>query len=283
MQTRNKIIETMKLLDDESILNRIYDVRVFLLVLLVGMAIGCNSNQPTEFALYDECANFPPPPGESWTYRIVGTSITFTNITEEVNAMVGGYDVYRIREVNNPPGLGEYIGCDPDHGEVEVATDSWDINDPSNNEMLLWEPPIFTCAYGTSVGSVPCEWIGTFDGEFSRVVTEVIAYETVSVPFGTFENTMKITRTKYDATGVLDGPLFFWVDANVGIVKAQEVESGITIELIGYNPSSAKSATASKVANDYRTRSSGIGFWRSKFTTVNAENNSAKQSGSRKR
>ena len=219
------------------------------------------------------CAGFPPPAGESWSYRLVGTALGFTNITEDVNEKVGGRDVYRIREINDPPGLGEYIGCLPDHGEVELATDAWAIDDPSINERLFWEPPLHRCRYGTPTESPPCEWIGTFDGEFSREVTEVIAYETVSVPFGTFDNTMKVMLTEYDAGGIVDDErLFFWIDPSVGIVKGQEVESGVTIELIAYSPSSASPSLAGTVATStaghgYRARSFGISAFRNRFAT----------------
>lgn len=237
-------------------------LRIVTFSLMCCTLFYCSSeDSPTQ----PKSTNFPPPPGESWTYRIVGTTFTFTNITEAVSEKIGGYVVYRIREINDPPGLGEYIGYDADHGEVEVATDSWDVNNPSNNKKLFWEPPLFRCSYGTPAGSSPCEWIGTFDGEFSRVVTEVMAYETVIVPAGTFENSMKVTSTEYDSTHIVDGPTILWVDKNIGIVKGQEVGSGSAIELISYTPSANKRAATSGVSSIYRNRLLGNSFWRSGF------------------
>lgn len=173
--------------------------------------------------------------GDQRTYRVAGTSSRFTTITEKVNELVAGRVVYRVHIVGDPPGLGEYIGCDAMYGEVEVATDVWDEDNPSQNERVIFDPPIFRCPYGSPVDRI-CEWRGIAI-EVVRQVTSVLAYETVTVPFGTFQNVMKVIITEYDNDDELvDEPLLFWIDRRIGIVKAQEAESGGVIELINYRP-----------------------------------------------
>jgi len=189
------------------------------------------------FIKLEPCSGFPPPAGEIWTYRIVGTSLSFSTMLEEVSELVGGQTVYRLRRSDNPPGLGEYVGCDEERGEVSVATDWWDLNNPSINGRHFWEPPLFHCQFGDPVG-ISCEWLGTFGGNSQRVLTEVITYESVTVPYGSFQNTMKIKITEYDSDGeIIDEPLYFWFDRNIGLVKGEEVNSGGVIELIAYSPS----------------------------------------------
>lgn len=183
----------------------------------------------------DYCSQFPPPPGETHTFQVVGTSYTFTTISERVSERVGGYVVYRTRRSDNPPGLGMYTGCDPNHGEVDVATDWWNLINPDQRGRYYWEPPLYTCQYGDPAGTV-CEWVGEFAGGYQREVTEVIGYESVTVPYGTFQNVMKIENTVYDEDGIFDGPLYFWIDSQIGPVRAEEVGSGSAIELIAYSP-----------------------------------------------
>ena len=107
--------------------------------------------------------------------------------------------------------------------------------DPSDYEKYFWEPPVFTCPYGTDVGN-NCEWIGTFWGKNSRKLTEVLGYETVSVASGTYNNTMKIRETRYDANDDIYDSDILWVDKNAGWVKCLYEDSGDIIELIEYSP-----------------------------------------------
>jgi hypothetical protein len=161
-------------------------------------------------------------------------------ITEPVNEKIGGHTVYRTRRSDSPPGLGDYIGCDPQYGEVWVATDSWDVNDPSNYTREVFDKPIpiDLCPYGTTVGTV-CD-NSEFVGHDFRTVVEVLAYEDVTVPYKKFQNTQKVKITYYDDGEVDDDmpPIFQWNDASIGIVKELEVEPGseIGIELIAYQP-----------------------------------------------
>ena len=148
---------------------------------------------------------------------------------------MGGHTVYRTRPTDNPPGLGEYSSCDPVLGDIKIATDWWDLHDPSDNGRHFWVPPLFRCQLGTPVGE-SCEWSGTFGGSPARTVTEVLAYETVSVPAGTFANAMKIRETEYENGQMSDVPTLFWFDATVGLIKAQEEDTGTTIVLISHSP-----------------------------------------------
>lgn len=208
-------------------------IRIWIQCLLLALLIlfaACNKDSPMESSGNNSGSQY----GESWTYQLVGTSLTFTLVTEAVQEMVGGHSVYRLRDTQNPPGLGEYLAPDAVHGEVEVATDWWDVNDPSNHGRYFWEPPLFSCQFGDTVGS-SCEWVGTFAGSPQRQVSEVLAYESVTVPLGTFTNAMKGKATTYENGVVTDEPLYIWVDKNIGILRAEEVNSGSAIVLISHS------------------------------------------------
>ncbi|UCF05974.1 MAG: hypothetical protein JSV33_02755 [bacterium] len=183
----------------------------------------------------ETCKGFPPPPGESHTYRAEGSTYTFTLITEEVDEEVNGYTVYRIWRTDNPPGLGMYIGCDPEYGEVDVATDWWNYSNPSVRGRYYWEPPAYYCQYGDEAGTT-VDWNGTFKGKAYRIVSEVIGYESITVPYGTYTNAMKIKITEYTSGGIFDEPLYFWFDRDIGILRLEEVDGGDPIVLISYNP-----------------------------------------------
>ena len=72
-----------------------------------------------------------------------------------------------------------------------------------------------------------------FGGQSAGVVTEIVAHESVTVPYGRFSEAVKILVT---STGALeDVPMYFWFAGDFpGPVKAQEVDSGDAIVLIGY-------------------------------------------------
>ena len=199
------------------------------------------------------CDDFPPPAGESWTYQVVGSVHTFTAVTEHVTEQVGGYTVYRLSGTDSPAGLGEYYACDEDHGEVEVATDWWELGNPDNHGRIFFQPPLYGCQYGDAVGTV-IEWVGTFGGSYERDVSEVLAYETVTVPFGTFENAMKLRITMYDSDGIFDEPLYFWFDSSVGLVRGEEVDGGEVFVLTAYSTPTGKSAGASRAMVSRSTR-----------------------------
>jgi hypothetical protein len=151
---------------------------VLLLLIASGLILTCGKKNPTS----PNESGFPPPLGEIWTYRVIGTQYVFSLTTEPVNEKIGGYVVYRIRRTDTPPGLGDYIGYDAKYGEVWVATDSWDVNNPSNFNRQIFQKPIPTdlCPYGTKVGTIRDngQWVGQDD----REVVEVLAYEAITVP-----------------------------------------------------------------------------------------------------
>jgi hypothetical protein len=187
------------------------------------------------------CDDFPSPPGETWTYRVIGNGYVFSLVTEAVSETIGGYRVLRFHRSDNPPGLGTYVGCDPENGLVFVAYDWWDLVDPQHRgrEILDTPEPIELCGYGTPVGSV-CEWYAPDEGYDNRVSIEVLAYESVTVPYGRFEEAQKTKWTSYD-DGEIDEnmvPVYDWEDPNVGLIKELEVDPGaeIGIELTAYRP-----------------------------------------------
>jgi V8-like Glu-specific endopeptidase len=226
---------------------------------------GCRGEdvtKSTEFSYLIE--DFPPPPGESWTYSLVGTPFTFTTQTEAVSEQVGGYEVYRLRNTDNPPGLGEYYACSEEHGEVEVATDWWNVADPSDNGRYFYVPPLYWCLDGNPVGTV-CNWGGTFGGTPYEVETVVLSYESVSVPFGLFENTMKVMITEYEDGVLFDEPFYFWFD-EIGPVRAEGTLSGDVVELVSYSSPAATSYAGSSSHAIRRSLLTGVHSMREKLT-----------------
>jgi hypothetical protein len=203
----------------------------------------------------DLCDWFPPI-GQSSTFQDVESSEQFTWLAEAVSELVAGRDVYRVHVVDEPPGLGAYEGCDSEKGPIGVATDVWDVDDPEYNWREYYDPPVFACLHGAPVGS-SCEWVGIVDDEWpvtsyglqARTLVEVLAYETISVPLGTFTNTMKVRESSYDGDGNLyDGPYITWRDATVGLVRAEEVSTGSAIVLIAFTPAPAPAAVSGQSA-----------------------------------
>jgi hypothetical protein len=179
------------------------------------------------------CDGFPRQPGERRTYQVSG-GFRFTLTVETVDEQVGGFDVYRVVRDDSPPGIGEYIGCIPGVGEVDVATDYFFVDDPSEGGRSFWSPPLPLCSYGTDVGSRICDWTGVFDDEGGVQTTNVIAYEDVTVPAGTFPNTMKISvvsQYEFDEEPSAD---LLWIDRDLGLVRREEIGTGLTVELVEY-------------------------------------------------
>jgi hypothetical protein len=181
------------------------------------------------------CDGFPPV-GRSSTYQLVGSDDQATIVAQEVTELVGGYRVYRSHVVGDPQGLGVYNTCDRVLGEIEVATDWWYPSDPSIHGRDYWVPPHPLCAQWGPVGS-SCSWSGTLGGEWEQAFEQVLAYETVSVPFGTFPNVMKLRSSTYDEYG--DWHFIFWLDRSVGVVKMYDVQEESTIVLVAHTPAPA--------------------------------------------
>jgi hypothetical protein len=179
------------------------------------------------------CEGFPPKPGGRRTFQVSGGG-RFTLTIEAVDEQVGGLDVYRIAREDSPPGVGEYIGCIPGLGEVDVATDYFFVDDPSDGGRSFWTPPLPLCSYGTDVGSRICDWSGVFDDESGVQTTNIIAYEDVTVPAGTFRNAMKISvvsQYEFDDEPSAD---LVWIDRDLGIVRREEIGTGLVVELAEY-------------------------------------------------
>ena len=199
------------------------------------------TSSPASFASIscDDIASFTR---ESATYRVVGTSTTFTTVTEGFDEMINGYNVVKVYTPGHTPeGLGEYASCSDRFGFLDVATDSWDAFDPNNtarHRRNHWEPPMHLCKYGTDVGT-SCNWEGLYRGEAERTETSVIAYETVEVPFGRFENVMKLETSSFDESGRYAGPTHYWLTEDVGFIRVEELETGDALELVDYTPPAA--------------------------------------------
>jgi hypothetical protein len=204
-----------------------------------------------DLTLWEEeglCEDFPPEPGETRTYRTMDGSYTFSVFTQAVSELVGGYEVYRGWRSDNPPGLGGYVGCNEQHGEVDVATDWWDISDPSHNGRYYWVPPLYYSQYGDAVGQ-SCVWSGTFGGSPEQNITEVLAYEDVAVPAGSFLQAMKVRLTSYSNGNPYDD-FYAWLHPTAGLVKAEDIDGGSGIVLISYS-GARKSASSRCGASPY--------------------------------
>ena len=219
-----------------------------------GVGTDDDTSSPQEPAKL-ACSDIDGFTQESATFGLVGSSLSFTTITVGHDERVNGHDVVRTYiQGETPDGLGEYIGCDSSAGFVDVATDSWDANDPDNkahHQLNLWEPPLFLCGYGEAVGA-SCIWEGLFDNEAERSETKVLAYESVTVPFGQFDSAMKIEVLSYHEGILYDGPLHFWVHPAAGIVRVADVERGDVIELINFVPASAGKRYAVVPSSSFR-------------------------------
>lgn len=222
----------------------------FALALLISLS-GCDSSdadgeEPLAAGALN-CADIASFTSESKTYQVAGTTTTFTSITEGFPEKVNDHDVLRVRILNeHPDGLGEYIGCDPEKGFLDVATDSWNALEPQNSQYYdrkFWDPPLFTCSFGVREGTV-CEWSGLYDGEPEREVSRVLGYESIQVPFGSLTNVMKMENSSFDESGIYSGPAHFWVDESLGIVRVTDLTSGASIELLSYDPPSANKSYA---------------------------------------
>ena len=86
---------------------------------------------------------------------------------------------------------------------------------------------------------------------------QVVGYEQVTVPFGTFTNTMKARITSYaDGSIYLDD--YYWIDSDIGVLKAEDITDESTLVLINYKPpsgtyllNSVSSSSASSARSNY--------------------------------
>jgi len=201
---------------------------------------GCNGRSLNDPDNRNSCTDFPPPLGQVWTYQVIGNGEMYSVTTEPMAEKIGKYAVYRECRTEDPPGLGNYYGCDPDHGKVWVASDSWDTSDPTkfNRHVFRTAIPVDLVPYGTEVGVVRQNTIGV--GYQNRTVMEVLAYEDLTIPLGTFEKVQKIRVTCYDE-GVVDNnmpPTYQWHDKEIGLIQELKVNSRhmAGIQLVDYIP-----------------------------------------------
>ena len=182
------------------------------------------------------CDNFPPPPGERWVYGILqGTQYSpfDTLVTEAVSELVGGYKVYRVRHRRYPPGLGDYVGCNPQLGKVRVASDWWDVNDPGHHGRTVYSQavPITGLPFGTVAGTTQSAVV---DGD--TLIIEVISYSSITVQAGTYQNIMKVRFTVREPNNRSDY-YFDWFDQSIGSVKQEYPLIPAILELLQYRAS----------------------------------------------
>ena len=231
---------------------------VLLLLGSIIMLSSCNEDdlvgpegidgKQTRYLVY----GFPPPPAESWKYRQTepdGRTLTVRYISEEVDELINGHIVYRSHILGNPPGCGEYIAYDPEVGEYKIAM-VYPKNDISRREAhagkmnIIDYPdtpiPKTLARFGASVGTTIER---EEDGEvFAKISVE--SYETVTVPCGTYDGTMKVKMEIYEDKELFIGPLYYWFDSVIGLIKLEgylsdamtsRSETG-RVELIDYSP-----------------------------------------------
>lgn len=177
----------------------------------------------------------PLPSGESWTYANESSGSTFTLITESVDGFINGYEVVRFAVRGDPPDLGLYSTYDPDRGIVDVATDAWIISNPADHSLEVWDPPLFRCRFGDEPGT-QCDWRGTLNGQSNRELTEVDGYVPITVPYGTFANTMRMRVTSFDQRGEVIIDMWYWIDRDIGIVATEDIDDGSRLVLKSYSP-----------------------------------------------
>ena len=78
-----------------------------------------------------------------------------------------------------------------------------------NCQLKTAGPPVFRCRYNDSVGTIR-DWNGFLEDHadwIAQIVTEVVAYESIATPYGSFPDVMKMKETSYDSgDNLLDEP-----------------------------------------------------------------------------
>lgn len=147
-----------------------------------------------------------------------------------------GYNVYRLHRSDWPSEIGTYYGYQEGIGEIKVAGEGWNPLDPNDRNRYCMNPPLplWLCPFGSAIGTSGkyVDHNGT-----DSTVWLVQAYEDVTVPAGTFENTMKIYEVNYDGDEIDDNipPNYWWLDKDVRLVKAVYPDWDETVVLIGHS------------------------------------------------
>jgi hypothetical protein len=198
--------------------------------------------------------DFNPSAGNYWTYRVDG--FTFTTKYFAYKAHVNGYSVLRLLNLQDPYGGGSYTGYVPGTGLCEIGADVHDAFTEEYEGIAINYPPIPVnggICYGDPVGTKR-EWVGysMIDGEdyvemFEKDAWEVLGYEDVAVPFGTFVNAMKLVcKNYYTTVSYVNGqPVpddwwefdsscseYIWWSPCVGMIKSVDYEGFDTFELV---------------------------------------------------
>jgi len=197
--------------------------------------------------------------GDQWTYRY--DAFEFTTQIFSYKEKVGGYKVVRLLNLQDAYGGGSYHVNVPGMGYCEIGTDVHNALTGSYKGIAVNSQPmplIGGLEFGDPTGSV-AEWTGyrlvdptDYIERYSKGVWQVLGYETVTVPYGTFSYAMKVLYKDYDAlnsgSGMPDADgdwmlsescsYYEWYVPSIGMIKSADYyedgrEDGIPIELIG--------------------------------------------------
>ena len=197
------------------------------------------------WSVFSSAWAFNPKAGNYWEWKV--GSYRFTTKLYN-NEKVAGYKALQLRRIPDQYSGGSYYSNISGVGWSFIGTD---VHDALSGEYLgidiLYppQPHISGIQYGDPVGTTK-EWIGYslseedsygYVEEMEKIVCEVIAYETVTVPFGTFTNAMKVKETNYDTWEIhfVDGkPVpggswdlfsedYDWYVPVVGLIKNVEI------------------------------------------------------------
>ena len=197
--------------------------------------------------------DFNPKVGNSWTYMIDGQP--FTTKIYTYNKKVNGYSVLLQKSPQDPYGGGTYIGHVPGVGLCDIGADVHDAITEDYEGIAINYPPIPInggLCYGDAVGTIK-EWTGYSKINendsvefFDKDVWEILGYEDVTVPFGTFVNAMKVLCKDYYSSAYEEGGIpisendwefvpscseYIWWVPCVGMIKSVDYEEFDTFEL----------------------------------------------------
>ncbi|MBI9018772.1 MAG: hypothetical protein JEZ07_16090 [Phycisphaerae bacterium] len=207
------------------------------LVLLVAFILSCCSN----------LSAFEPKAGNWWQWQ--NGNQQFTTKAFSVSKKVGGYKVIQIKSLEDVYGGGSYYANIDDLGFCQVGSD---VHDAISGQYLGIDlmypvlPGIGGIEYGDPIGAT-AQWIGyslgpdeTIDDvdNCDKEEWEILGYETITVPFGTFENAMKVKSRSYYSgwADIVDGAIepggdweyydgsYEWYVPVVGMIQAVDMD-----------------------------------------------------------
>jgi surface protein len=219
------------------------------------------------------------PDGRHWVFAsrdgdgVFGAQeLTFT--AEEVDDKIGGYTVYRITgtetgaEDDGSDGS-VYVSCETGTKMVGLHEDG--SYGGSYDDLAFLLPPFYVCSYGAPVDG-KCIWSGVYDDpdpnindDISiQVVTQVVDYNNVTVPAGSFSNAMKTELGCMADVDDCEGdpfPVFIWIDEDSGVVMVEGRYDGSKgfLELVDTFLSVTETVTSDGVV-DFGTTGTTIDF-----------------------